>query len=181
MGNGRGAAWGPRPFRHTDRGVVYSIQTRAGVCRAGLPGGLMSLKNEGRPRPLAPVEDVLEILDQTVTELSRAAVEFTEAAAEHEAAELPCQYQWHKLEKAALALIRAREIDDPLLGSISLLRAKKDLVSRALALMECWTATGGQKDAVAPNLRHPTRRTRKHPWGKAVDDGDNPEEGSGDC
>lgn len=120
-----------------------------------------------KPRMMLPAEEVLRLLDETVTQLSSMAVEFS-ARMETED-DLPCLYQWHKLEKAARALLHAREIENEALGAVSKLTAKKELISRATALMDCLQVTGGVKDPEAPNLRQPGRKTRKHPWGEHDD------------
>ncbi len=123
----------------------------------------------GPKKPLLPAQDVLDILDQTVTELSRTAVEFS-ARMGGDGPDLPCQYQWHKLEKAARQLLQAREIENETLAGVSVLSAQKELISRAVALMDCLRVTGGEKDATAPNLRQPGRRAKKHPWGRQAED-----------
>lgn len=123
----------------------------------------------GPKKPLLPAQDVLDILDQTVTELSRTAVEFSARMGEG-GQDMPCQYQWHKLEKAARQLMQARDIENETLAGVSVLSAQKELISRAVALMDCLRVTGGEKDATAPNLRQPGRRTRKHPWGRQAED-----------
>ncbi len=121
----------------------------------------------GPRKPLLPADEVLELLDSTVAELSRTAVEFARRMQEEGEQEetLPCLYQWHKLEKAAARLRQAREIEHETLAQVSVLSAQKELISRAVALMDCLSVTGGRKDPSAPNLRHPGRRTRRHPWG----------------
>jgi hypothetical protein len=126
----------------------------------------------GPKKPLLPAGEVLEILDSTVTELSRTAVEFARRMEEEweQPEALPCLYQWHKLEKAALKLLQAREIEHETLAQVALLSAQKELIARAVALMDCLSVTGGRKDPSAPNLRHPGRRTRRHPWGRQHED-----------
>ncbi len=94
----------------------------------------------GQKRPLIPVEDVLELLDQTVTELSACAVSYSERLKEA-GEELSCQLQWQRLEKAARALMQAREIEHESLAKVSVLSAQKELISRAVALMDCLTVT----------------------------------------
>lgn len=128
------------------------------------------------PKRLMPVEDVLHLLDQTVTALSQCAVEFAERL-EGEEEDLPCLYQWHKLEKAAKSLQQAREIENESLAAVSVLNAEKELIRRAVELLDCIRMTGGTKDPGAPNLRRPGRRTRKHPWGRSTEDEWEAEEG----
>ena len=126
----------------------------------------------GPKKPLLPAEEVLELLDSTVTELSRTAIEFArrmEEAGEQQES-LPCLYQWHKLEKAAVRLLQAREIEHESLAQVSVVSAQKELIARAVALMDCLSVTGGRKDSSAPNLRHPGRRTRRHLWGRHQED-----------
>lgn len=115
---------------------------------------------------LLPVEETLAALDETVTALSKCAVEFSARLGQDDA---PCLYQWHKLEKAARALLQAREIENESLAAVSVVNAEKELISRAVALMDCLRVTGGQKGQTAPNLRQPGRKTRKHPWGATAD------------
>ena len=119
---------------------------------------------------LLPVEDTLAALDETVTALSKCAVDFSARVDDEDAG---CLYQWHKLEKAARALMQARAIENESLAAVSVLSAEKELISRAVALMDCMRVTAGGKDPSAPNLRQPGRKTSKHPWGQArTEEGD---------
>lgn len=117
-----------------------------------------------------PVEDVLRVVDDAAAQMSRVAVEFSQRLEGAGEGELPCMYQWHKLEKAAKKLLEAREIEHETLAQVSVANAEKELISRAVALMDCLNVTGGSKDETAPNLRQPGRRTRKHPWGQSAVD-----------
>ncbi|MCC6483476.1 MAG: hypothetical protein IT209_01410 [Armatimonadetes bacterium] len=118
---------------------------------------------------LMPVEDVLRLLDETVTALSQCAVNFA-AHLDSDESELPCLYQWHKLEKAARALQQAREIEHDSLAAVSVLNAEKEMIRRAAALLDCVKIAEEGRDATAPNLRNPGRKTRKHPWGRNSED-----------
>ena len=91
---------------------------------------------------LLPVEDTLAALDETVTALSKCAVDFSARVDEDDA---PCLYQWHKLEKAARALMQARAIENESLAAVSVLSAEKELISRAVALMDCMRVTAGDE------------------------------------
>lgn len=116
-----------------------------------------------------PVEDVLELLDQTLIKVSKTAVDFAAGLGE-DSSSLPCQYQWHKLEKAARTLISAREIENESFAALSVANAEKELIKRAVALMDCLRIAEGDTDPAAPNLRYPGRKTRKRPWGRTDED-----------
>ncbi len=107
---------------------------------------------------LMPTEDVLEILDQTVTSLSQCAVEVAGMITDGD--EVRCLPQWEALEKAARALQQAREIDNETLSAISLISAQKNIIKRAVALMDCLKS--GSQDGSADK----SKRT----WGRVNDD-----------